>query len=132
MHRQEVPTEAKEETDEGVRERIAEAELWKEYMVKFADDRIATLKSAVGDGQGQQGTLDRTQEALERLDWKQGKKDPDHFQWAWNTSKEGDQLEETKDAAALVEGAKDHKLTIGGYRYELSVDRKFLSRRRAR
>lgn len=129
MHHQQVPEETR---DEEVRERIAEAEVWKEYLVKFADDRIATLRSALEDKQGQQGTLDRTQEVLERLDWKQGKKDPDHFQWAWNTSKEGDQLEETREAASIIENAKDHKLKAGRFLYSISVDRKFLNRRKVR
>lgn len=106
--------------------------MWREYLVRFADDRVATLKSAVRDGKERQGTLDRTQEVLEMLDWKKGKKDPDHFQWAWNTSKEGDQLEETREAASIIENGKDHKVKVGMYVYSISVDRKFLNRRKVR
>jgi hypothetical protein len=114
-------------TEKTVKERLAEAELIRDYMVRFFDDRMANLKSAL---EGQTETLDDSQHVLEGLNWSRGKKDKS-FEWCFNTSKEGDQLPETKDAATLIEGAKDHKLTIGGYRYELSVDRKFLSRRRA-
>ncbi len=128
MHRQEVPEQAKEATD-GVRERIAEAELWKEYLTKFADDRIATLRSAVGDGQT--GAIDDSQRVLEGLNWSKGRKNPS-WEWTFNTDREGNQLSDTDAAAKLIENAKDHKLKIGGYEYSISIDRKFLNRRRAK
>ena len=121
--------EAKEVTDEGVRERIAEAELWKEYLMKFMDDRIATLRSALGDGNTE--TLDDSQRILESLGWKASKKDP-RFSWVWNTDRQGAQLPETDRAARLVEAAKNHRLEVGRYVYDLSVDRKFLGRRKVR
>ncbi|MDG6981142.1 MAG: hypothetical protein JRN51_08550 [Nitrososphaerota archaeon] len=127
MHRQEAP-EAEKVTDGKVRERIAEAEVWREYMTKFADDRIATLKSAL---EGQAETLDDSQQVLESLDWKASKKDS-HFSWVWNTDRQGAQLPETERAARLIEAAKNHRLEVGGYVYDLSVDRKFLGRRKIR
>ncbi len=116
-------------TDERVRERIAEAEVWREYLVKFADDRIATLRSAVGDEQAE--TLDDTQRVLEGLNWSKGRKNPS-WEWTFNTDREGSQLSDTDAAAKLVENAKGHKLRVGGYEYSISVDRKFLNRRRVR
>ncbi len=97
-------------------------------MTKFADDRIATLKSAL---EGQAETLDDSQQVLESLDWKASKKDS-HFSWVWNTDRQGAQLPETERAARLIEAAKNHRLEVGGYVYDLSVDRKFLGRRKIR
>ncbi|MDG6963024.1 MAG: hypothetical protein JRN48_04235, partial [Nitrososphaerota archaeon] len=65
------------------------------------------------------------------LDWKASKKDS-HFSWVWNTDRQGAQLPETERAARLIEAAKNHRLEVGGYVYDLSVDRKFLGRRKIR
>lgn len=116
-------------TEQEVRARLTEAEVVREFVLRSLDDRIETLRSALKDESTE--TLDDSQRILEGLPWAKGHRDKS-FEWCFNTSKDGDQLPETAEAARLIESAKDHKLIVAGYRYELSVDRKFLSRRRVR
>lgn len=116
-------------TEETMKARWAEASLIRDFVLRALDDRVATLRSAVNDNQHGQGTIDDTQRVLEALSWKAGRKDP-AFEWLFNTTRDGEQLPETKAAAELIENSKDHKLLVGGYRYQISIDRKFLNRRK--
>jgi hypothetical protein len=94
-----------------------------EEVETYVSKRLVELRSIPQASSGEQKPT-----PLDILGWK--KVEGKGFEWIFHTTKEGNEIPETKDLAETIRAAPKEKLVEGEYAYTISKDSKFLQRRR--